>query len=196
MAKSRKKKKKTRPARHRLVSLMLFLAAAGILFWARQDLLWGIKGYLLREIDYCRIRSEADLPPRSGAGACPAEVVGVPDYKNVPRFPNEGVILTCYRMVGFGNRLCVCSEKGLAKPKAITEIIKSRTIRGRLETLQKSVLNTSLRRHFLKAGNIRLAEDAFLLTEDDRPLPSRGKMGLLAGCAFLCCFFAWRLIKP
>ena len=174
---------------------MLFLVAAGILFWGRQDILWGVKGYLLGDMDFCRIQSQSDLPPRSGAHACPAEVVGIPDYKNVPRFPNRGVILTCYRMVGFGNRLCVCSKKGLARPKAITEIIKSHTIRGRLEALKKSDMNDSLRRLFLKVGGIRLAEDAFLLYEDEKPLPSKGKMGLFAGCALLCCFFAWRLIK-
>lgn len=194
MAKSKKKKKKKARPR-RFVSLVLFLVAVAVLFWGRYDILWGIKGYLLDRIDFCRIESQSDLPRRSGARVRSAEVVGIPDYKNVPRLPYQGRILTCYRMVDFGNRLCVCSEKGLVTPKAIHEIIEVRTIRGRLEALKKSDMDDSLRRLFLKAGGIRLAGDAYLLYEEKKPLPSRGEMGLFAFCAVLCCFFAWRLIK-
>jgi hypothetical protein len=193
MAKARKNRKKT--ARRRFSWLVLFLLAAGFVFWGRGDLLWGLKGYLLDEIDCLRIRSESDLPPSAEARVRPAEVVGIPDYKNAPRFPNAGMTLTCYRMVGFGNRLCVCTERGLASPNAIGEIIKARTIRGRLVPLKKSRLNDSVRRIFLKTGSIRLAEDVWLLYEDPTPLPSKGKLGFLAFCAVLCCFSAYRLIK-
>ena len=189
----RRKKKKT--ARRRFSWLVLFFLAAGFVFWGRGDLLWGLKGYLLDEIDYLRINSEPDLPPRSEARAQPAEISGIPDYKNSHRFPNEGRILTCYRMVDFGNRLCVCTEQGLTGPKAIDEIIKVRTIRGRLESLNKSQMNDNLRRIFLKTGGIRLAEDAFLLCEDKTPLPSPIKLGFLAFCLILCCLSAYRLIK-
>jgi hypothetical protein len=195
MAKPRKNRKKEKTARRRFPWLVLFLLAAGVVFWGRGDLLWGLKGYLLDEIDYLRINSESDLPPSAEAHVRPAEVVGIPDYKNAPRFPNSGKTLTCYRMVGFGNRLCVCTERGLASPKAIGEIIKERTIRGRLEILTKSQINDSLRRIFLKTGSIRLAEDVFLLYEDPTPLPSKVKLGFFAFCAVLCCFSAYRLIK-
>ena len=192
MAKSRKKAK---ASGRRVVSLILFLAVAGVFFWGRHELLWGLKGYLLDRIDFLRIESQSALPPSSVLRVGPAEVVGIPDYKNALRFPYKNKILTCYRMVDFGNRLCVCTEKGLATPKAIDEIIKEHTIRGRLEGLMKSPLGDSLRGLFLKTAGIRLAEDALLLYEDPMPLPSKVKVGFLALCAILCCFFAYRLIK-
>jgi len=99
-------------------------------------------------------------------------------------------------MVDFGNRLCVCTGKGLSRPKAIDEIIKDRTIRGRLEGLKRSPLDERLRRIFLKVGGIRLAEDAFLLFEDRSPLPSVPKVCFLSFCLILCCFFGYRVIKP
>ena len=192
MAKARKKKKKSRG---RLVPFLFFLIAAGLLFWGRHELLWGAKGYLLDEIDFYRIEGQLDLPSSAETRVRPAEAVGIPDYKNAPRFPNEGRSLTCYRMVNFGNRLCVCTDKGLARPKAIDEIIKVRTIRGRLEDLTKSRINDDLRRVFLKSGGIHLAQDAFLLYEDPAPLPSKAKVGFLAFCGILCCLSAYRLIK-
>ena len=192
MAKSRKKAK---ASGRRVVSLVLFIAVAGVLFWGRHELLWGLKGYLLDRIDFLRIESQSALPPSSALRVGPAEVVGIPDYKNALRFPDRDKILTCYRMVDFGNRLCVCTEKDLAPPKAIGEIIKDRTIRGRLESLRKSPLGDSLRRLFLKTAGIRLAEDALLLHEDPTPLPSEVRVGFLAFCAILCCFSAYRLIK-
>lgn len=192
MAKARKNKKKSRG---RLIPFLLFLVAAGLVFCGRHELLWGVKGYLLDEIDFYRIESQSDLPPSVGARVRPAEVAGIPDYKNAPRFPNEGRTLTCYRMVNFGNRLCVCTEKGLKSPKAIDEIIKVRTLRGRLESLTKSRMNDSLRSLFLKSGGIHLAEDAFLLYEDPTPLPSKVKVGFLFFCVILCCLSAYRLIK-
>lgn len=193
MANSKKKKRK--PPRRRFISLVLFIVAAGALLWGRHELLWGGKGYLLDEIHFYRIEGQSDLPPSGEGRVRPAEVVGIPDYKNVPRLPYRGKTLTCYRIVDFGNRLCVCTDKGLTRPKAIDEIIKERTIRGRLESLSKSQMDDSLRRIFLNTGNIRLAEDAFLLYEDSTPLPSKVKLGLFASCLVLCCFFAYRLIK-
>jgi len=193
MAKSKKIKKK--PRRRRFVFLLLFIVAAGIVLWGRHELLWGLKGYVLDEIDFYRIESQSDLPPSAKARVRPAEVLGIPDYKNAPRFPYAGKPLSCYRMVDFGNRLVVCSDKGLKRPEAIDEIIKERTIRGRLERLKKSQMNDSLRRIFLNASSIRLAEDAFLLYEDPRPLPSRVKVGFFAFCVLICCFSVYRLIK-
>lgn len=192
MAKVRKKQKKSRG---RLIPFVLFLIASGLVFLGRHELLWGVKGYFLDEIDFDRIESQSDLPPSAEARARPAEVEGIPDYKNAHRFQNEGRALTCYRMVNFGNRLCVCTEKGLAKPKAIDEIIRVRTVRGRLESLTKSRMNDSLRRIFLETGSIHLAKDAFLLSEDPRPLPSKVKVGLLSFCVILCCLSAYGLIK-
>jgi hypothetical protein len=98
-------------------------------------------------------------------------------------------------MVDFGNRLVVCTDRGLERPEAIDEIIKERTIRGRLERLKDSQLDGSLRRIFLKTSGIRLAEDGFLLHEERKPLPSPFKLGVLAFCLILCCFSAYRLIK-
>ena len=194
MAKARKKKKK-KEFRARLVPFVLFLIAAGLVFCGRHELLWGVKGYLLDEIDFYRIESQSDLPPSGESRVRPAEVVGIPDYKNTPRFPTEGRTLTCYRMVNFGNRLCVCTERGLASPKAIDEIIKVRTLRGRLESLTRSPMDESLRGIFLKTGSIRLAEDAFLLYEDPTPLPSKVKTGFLSFLLILCCLSAYRLIQ-
>jgi hypothetical protein len=187
--------KKKEASRRRFVYLLLFLAAAGAVFFGRREFLWGLKGYVLDEIEFLRIQSQSDLPPRSEAGPRPAEVVGIPDYKNALRFPYKGKILTCYRMVDFGNRLCVCTGKGLASPKAIDEIIKDRTIRGRLESLKRSPLDESLRRVFLKFGGIPVEEDAFLLYEDPSPLPSAWRVCLLSLCLLLSCFFAFRLIR-
>ena len=192
MAKSRKKAK---TSGRRLVSLILFLAVAGVLFWGRHEILWGLKGYLLDRIDFLRIESQSALPPSSFLRVGPAEVVGIPDYKNALRLPDKDKILTCYRMVDFGNRLCVCTGKDLVPPKAIGEIIKERTIRGRLEGLGKSPLGDRLRGSFLVTAGIRLAEDALVLYEDPTPLPSRVRAGLFAFCAVLCCLFAYRLIK-
>ena len=179
----------------KLTFLILFLLAGGAIFWGRHDLVWGLKGYLLDEIDYLRIQSETDLPPVSRARTRPAEISGIPDYKHAFRVPYKGKILTCYRMVGFENRLCVCTEQGLAEPKAIDEILRERTLKGRLEVLGKSPMAESLRRLFLKTGGIRVAEDAYLLTEDRSPLPSKEKLGFLAFCVVVCCLSAYRLIK-
>ena len=189
-----KAKKKEKPVLRRFSSLVLFLLAAGFVFWGRGALLWGFKGYLLDEVDFYRIESESDLPPPGDDHVRPAEVVGIPDYKNAPRLPYQGETLTCYRMVDFGNRLVVCADKGLKRPEAIDEIIKERSIRGRLERLNKSQMNNSLRRIFLKVGSIRLAEDGFLLYEDPKPLPSKVKVGFFVSCLILCCFFGYRLI--
>ena len=192
MVKPRKKKK---TARQRFSSLVLFFLA-GVVFWGREDLLWGLKGYLLDETDYLRIRSESDLPAQSGVRGQPAEISGIPDYKNVVRFPYDGKTLTCYRMVGFRNRLIVCSDRGLKRPEAIDEIIKERTIRGSLETLSKSPLEDRLRKDLNEPGaGIRVRDDAFLLSEGKAPLPSPVTLGVLIFCMIACCFFAYRLIK-
>jgi len=189
-----KAKKKKAPGR-RFVYFLLFLVAGGVVFYARHEFLWGLKGYLLHEIDFLRVESQSDLPPRSGAHPRPAEVVGIPDYKNALRLPYKQQILTCYRMVDFGNRLCVCTSNGLSTPKAIDEIIKERAVRGRLEGLKRSPLEERLRRIFVKAGGIRWGEDAFLLAEDRWPMPSVVKVCFLSFCLILCCFFAYRVIK-
>jgi hypothetical protein len=191
---SKSKKKKKRPWR-RSVLLVLFLVTAGFLFWGRHELLWGIQGYLLDRVEFFRVADQSDLPVPADTRPRPAEIVGIPDYKNVLRFPYKDEILTCYRMVDFGNRLCVCTEKGLTRPKAIDEIIKERTIRGRLERLEQSPLEDRLRRVFMKAGSIRLADGAFLLSEDRFPRPSILRVGFLCFCLILCCFSAYRLIK-
>ena len=174
---------------------MLFLVAAGVVFWGRHELLWGVKGHLLDEVDFYRIERQSDLPPPGEARVRPAEVVGIPDYKNAPRLPSQGKTLTCFRMVDFGNRLAVCTDRGLKRPEAIDEIIKERTIQGRLERLKDSPLDGSLRRIFVRTGGIRLAEDGFLLYEDRKPLPSPFKLGVLGFSLILCCFSAYRLIK-
>ena len=192
MARDRKKR---RTSYRRIVSFALFLVTAAVLFVGRHEVLWGIQGYLLDHIDFFRIESEADLVRLSGTRGHPAEVVGIPDYKNMVRFPYEKKILTCYRMVGFENRLFVCKWNGLARPKAIDEIIQNRTVRGKLGGLNRSPLEDRLRRVFLRAGNIGVAEDAFLLLEDRRPLPSVLEVGFLSLCLILCCFFAYRVIK-
>ena len=194
MAKA-KKKKKQKKSRGRLFPFALFLITAFLVFSGRHELLWGGKAYLLDKIDFYRIENQSDLPASAESRVRPAEVAGIPDYKNAPRFPYEGRALTCYRMVNFGNRLCVCTERGLARPKAIDEIIRVRTLRGRLESLTRSDMEDSLRRIFLKTSDIRLAENAFLLYEDPKPLPSRVKLGFLAFCFILCCLSAYRLIK-
>jgi len=191
---ARARSKKRAPGR-RWVYFLLFMVAAVVVFFGRHELLWGFKGYLMHEIDFLRVESQSDLPRRSDAQPRPAEVAGIPDYKNALRFPYKQEILTCYRVVDFGNRLCVCTVKGLSTPKVIDEIIKERTVRGRLEGLKRSPLDKRLRRIFLKADGIRLAEDAFLLSEDRWPLPSVLKVCLLSFCLILCCFFAYRLIK-
>jgi hypothetical protein len=192
MAKSRKKRK---TSRRRWLSFFLFLLTAAVVFTGRQDLLWGLQGYLLDRIDFVRVESPSDLPSGSGGPSRPALVVGIPDYKNQVRFPYERKILTCYRVVGFENRLCVCTEEELKAPEAIGEVIQSRTVRGRLEGLAGSPLEDRLRRLFWRASSIRLEENAFLLTEDPSPLPSLFKLGLLCLCLILCCFFAFRVIQ-
>jgi hypothetical protein len=193
MARSRKKRNGT--GRGKVVALILFVIGGGALFWGRHELMWGLKGYVVGKIDFLEVEDEEGLPAPSEVQVRPTEAMGIPDYKNPIRFPYEGKTLTCYRMVGFRDRLVVCSDKGLKRPEAIGEIIKERSIRGRLERLNKSQMNDSLRRIFLKASSIRLAEDAFLLYEDPAPLPSKVKVGFLAFCVVVCCFSAYRLIK-
>lgn len=192
MAKAQKNK---RGRGRRLLSFVLFLVSAGLLFMGRHELLWGAKGYLLNRIDFLEIEGESDLPPASEARARPAEVAGVPDYEHSLRLPHEGSTLTCYRMVGFGNRLVVCSRKGLKRPEAIDEIIKERVIRGRLERLGDGPLDDRLRRMFQESGKIRLPSEGFLLTEEQAPLPSPVRLGFLALCLILCCLSAYGLIQ-
>ncbi len=194
-SKSKKKKTKRRISPTRATFFLLFLASAAVVLWDHQALVQGLRGYLLGRIEYDRIESRGDLPSGAEGGARAAEVIGIPDYKHVYRFPYEGVILTCYRIVDFGNRLCVCSDKGLARPEAIDEVIRKRTLRGRLEPLAKSPLRHRVRRVFLRGGKIRLPEDAFLLREDPTPLPSLSRLALPVTCLLLCCLFAYRVIK-
>jgi hypothetical protein len=191
MAKARKKK----GSRGRLASLAVFLIAAGVVLYGRSDLLWGIRGYALDRIDFVRIERESDLPSGWGDRGRPAEVEGIPDYKNALRFSHAGKSLACFRMVDFGNRLVVCSDEGLKPPQAIDEIIRERRVRGRLERLGRSPLDDRLRKMFLQQGNIRLREDAFLLSEDEKPLPSPVRVGVLVFCLMVCCFSAYRLIQ-
>jgi len=191
---ARARKKKRRSAR-KLASFAIFLVSAGVAFYGRYDLLWGGKGYLLGRIDFYRIENQSDLPSPSDSRVRPAKVVGIPDYKNSVRLPYNGKTLTCYRMVDFGNRLVVCSDKGLVKPRAIDEIIKERTIRGRLERLSRGPLEVRLRQDFQGLGGIRVQDDAFVLCEDKSPLPSPVKFGAFTLCLILCCFSAYRLIK-
>ncbi len=190
-----KKKKTAKTPRSRFVWLLVLLLSAVVVFWARHELLWAVKGHLLGRIDFHPIENQSDLPPLDETRARPAEVVGIPDYKHSLRFPHEDGILTCYRMVDFGNRLIVCSEKGLKKPDDIRDIIQNRSITGRLESLRKSGLDQPLRRLFQKEGNIKLQADAFLLREDRFPVPPPVRLGILAFCLILCCFSAYKLIQ-
>jgi hypothetical protein len=192
MARARKKKK---GPRGRLASLAVFLIAAGVVLYGRGDLLWGFKGYILGRIDFVRIEKESDLPSAWAGSEAPAEVEGIPDYKNVLRFPHTGKSLACFRMVGFGNRLVVCSDEGLKPPQAIDEIIKERRIRGRLERLGRSPMDDRLRTLFRQQGDIQVREDAFLLSEDEAPLPSPVGLGVFVFCLVVCCLSAYRLIK-
>ena len=192
MGKSRKKRKTSRAT---WVSFLLFLVTGAVVFLGRHELLWGLKGYLLDRIDFLRIESHSDLPGQSEGHVRPAVVKGIPDYKNEVRFPYKKKILTCYRMVGFENRLCVCSWKGLRAPKAIDEVIQSHTVRGRLEAFHGSPLEDRLHRLFLRVGSIRLEGNAFLLFEDRFPRPPLIKVGFLCTCLILCCFFACKVIK-
>ncbi len=190
-----KRCKKDGTSTKRGFQFVLFLLAAGVVFWGRQELLWGIKGYFFDRIDYFSVKRQSSLPLPADPLPRAAKVIGIPDYKHAVQFSSGSENLTCYRMVDFENRLVVCSTKGLKRPEAIDEAIQERTIRGRLERFGRGPSEERLRGIFQKVGRIRIQENAFVLFEDESPLPSPVKFGVLTFCVLLCCFSAYRLIK-
>lgn len=199
MARKRKKQKKAAPKKkstvRKIVLLLLFIGTAAVVYMQRTELVTGIQGHLFGKEHTSVIKELRDIPSLKGFSSHTVRVLGIPDYGNIIRFPFRDKILTCFRMTDFGNRLFVCTEKGLKQPDEIGEVLTQRSVQGRLTALGKSRIRDTLKRGFQRSHRILPANDACLLFEDESSLPSVGKTLALFCCLFFCFFFLYRLIK-
>ncbi len=179
----------------RIFFLFIFIIMAVIVYMERTEFLFGLKGYLYGDTDIKEIQALGDLPPPKGLYPQDVKAIGIPDYKNVCRFSFQEEFLTCFRMVGFANRLLVCSDKGLDNPEAIDEIIKPRKFQGRLTRLNNSPYQKTLRRCFKKTGGVHLSSDGSLLLDGQSSLPPLKKIVFLSFCLVVCCFSFFRFLK-
>ena len=167
MKKSRKSKKRSGKKKSgsrfgKLLLLFLFFLTAAVVYRERADLVGGVKTHLLRQSDPLVVKNIGDLPVVKGPDMQAVKTVGIPDYKNSYRFPFQQDMLTCYRMLGFENRMFVCTGEELKPPEEIDEIIRPRAVKGRLVRLDRSPLETPLRRGLKRTHRIVPADDALV----------------------------------
>ena len=196
---NKKRKKRIEDKTGGRVRLLFLLAAvlSGVpLLVLRCELIAGIRTYLLgsgRQV----IETAADLPSQPSACAVFAEAVGIPDYGNVFRLERRAGAggVACFRIVGFENRLVVCSPKGLNQPRDIEEIILKKRFSGSLDRLDRCPLNDSVRRAFRGKVGETLLRDAFLLEVGRNVAPSIPRSALFVFLAVVCFFSSYRAIK-
>ncbi|MEW6442112.1 MAG: hypothetical protein AB1640_14340 [bacterium] len=192
MKKSRKKRK---TIWKRAASFVVFLGTAAFLYVNRCDLLATAVDYLRGNAGPAQIDDKADLP--SGRTWCerPARVIGIPDYTNLVHVSSDGWKITCFRLLDFENRLIVCSPHGLKQPRDIEEIIRKRSLEGRLSLLRTSPLGATLRSRFSSRVGVELPEDAFLLREDSPSGRSPLWTAALTAAVVLFCFSLGSLVR-
>jgi len=200
MAAKKRKKRKTRSSKkrgtwgRRLLLLCLFLLAAGVVFWQRGDLWTGLRVHARpwgTEVEIGDVNGLARSEKRSPGVV---KVRGIPDYESRLRLLSGNGRINCFRMVGFENRLFVCSDRPLEEPEGIEDVLRERRFTGFLEPLSASRFREPLRQGFLKERGIRPAAGAQLLREGSLVGPSLLKTLLLAACVLLCIFFLFRFI--
>ena len=199
MARKSTKKKKVRKKKKKkgskIVFFLLFVLTALLIYVQRDDLVAGIQGHFLGNERMSVIKELKDIPSPGGLVSQTASIVGIPDYGHTVRFPYREKILTCFRMTDFGNRLFVCTEKGLKQPEEIGDVLTQHSVQGKLTLLKKSRVQDTLSRGFQRSHRIFPADDACLLFEGESSLPSFAKTLVLCLCLIFCCFFLFRFIK-
>ena len=176
--------------------LILFIISVVVVYREKDALIYGIQGYLTGEGKSYEIRDPSDLSSLQELFASTVKVVGIPDYKNTCAITGADNHYTCFRILNFSNRLIVCTPKGLETPEAIDEVIKPKTMRGRLIWLDRTAVNKDVRRCLIKTRNISLSQDALILLEGRHTLPSVKKVALLFGCLLLACYSLFRVLRP
>ena len=180
----------------RIFFLILFIISAIVVYIQKDELIYGIEGYITGKGNLIEVRKVSDLklPERSGIGM--AKIMGIPDYASTCPVLDGDQAYTCFRMIDFSNRLAICSQKGLKAPEGIDEVIKPRILKGRLVKLQRMAFDKDLRRCLKRSSNISLSRNTLVLLEGQSSLPSIEKLAILGGCLLLSCFSLYRVIKP
>ena len=199
MAWSRRKKSKTgsrkkKPKGRWLLFLVLCLFSACVVLWQWEDFAAGLRMHLLPLRGVEEI-ADVNALDRVGQGsAAVVRVQGIPDYEGRLRVHSGKGVLTCFRMVGFGNRLFVCTDGGLKNPEEVEEVLQGLSLTGSLHPLEGSRFQDALERGLLGERGIRPAAGAWLLLAGSLQGPSLRKAVLLLICALLCIFFLTRFI--
>ena len=187
--KQRKKARtsKKRPAGGRwFLFLALFLVAAGLLYWQRGDLVSGLRVHGQSLMGTPEIADVAALTLAAELSPGVARVQGIPDYEGRVRVHSGQGMLTCFRMVGFENRIFVCTDGRLQEPEEVEDVLRELHFSGYLQSLAGSRLEEALTRQFVRERGIRPAPGAWILLTGGMEGPSLLKTVLLIGCLLLC----------
>ncbi len=189
------KKKDKEPASGKMFFFVVLVAAVVLIFLGRMDFVAGIKGLMDEFVGGQVVESAKDLPAPGVQSSQTVRVQGIPDYKNPCSFKIRGLEFTCFRMIGFENRLVVCSPEGLKTPKGIDQLLKPVSARGHLIPLKGFPSEKEFRQLFKKTSKISLDDRVFVLAKDRISIRPYGKTIVLFGCLILGLFSLYRIIK-
>jgi len=189
-----KKNKKKKRGRGKVLSLVLLALGTGAYFYYEiPEWIGGINRFILRRAAVT-LGGPADLPlGRHGCGVRYA-VKGTPDYTHVVRQPTDRGVDSCFRMVGFQNRLIVCARH-LETPASIDHLLTPQTFTGPLVLLEKTRLEEALRRGFKRFHNVEFPPSAYILFDGQDPGPSREHFLVLTLTGIVCIISCCEIIK-
>jgi len=179
----------------RAAYFLFFLGTGSFLYTQRCDLAAVLRAALQPNAQPLVVEGKDDLPPGGTCCDQPARVVGIPDYRNPVHLPVGGRQITCFRFLGFDNRLIACSPAGLKQPQDIEEIIRKRSLEGGLSLPRSSPLRASLQRGFRSRIGTELEPDSYLLWEERPRGPSPVKIASLVGAVLLCGYSLIRVAR-
>jgi hypothetical protein len=173
--------------------LILFLTSGVYFYYETPEWIGGINRFLIRK-GPVSLNGLEDLPkkkPISGMVYC---VKGIPDYTHIMRQPRDGEVDSCFRVVGFQNKLLVCTRQ-LETPGSINEILTPQVFTGPLFLLEKTPLGEPLRRGFKRFHSIELPQIAYVLFDGVDTGPSLKKFLLLCISAMVWIFSLSGILK-
>jgi hypothetical protein len=196
VARRRKKTKRVRATKSKKgvrIFVVLFLGLGAVFCLQIREWKGGINKFLIHRgpVELSRPVDLADLQLRYGVQY---QVKGIPDYAHRLSRKVKGEANCCFRMVGFENRIVVCSRQ-LEVPTSIDQVLTPHTFAGVLLAMDKTSLGEQLRSGFRDSHGLDLPPKTFLLLDGAPTRPSLKKFLFLCVAGLVGIFSFLKIIK-
>jgi|YNPNPStandDraft_1061719.scaffolds.fasta_scaffold46282_3 hypothetical protein len=140
-----------------------------------------------------KVEGMQDLPEGRSTCGPPYTVRGIPDYTHRVKIHAGQKDKSCFRMVGFGNRLFVCADL-LAPPESIGDILTARAFTGHAYLADERPWGDLLRKEFKRSYNQGVPAQALVVMAGYDPERSSGRFVALTLTCLVCILSLWAII--